>query len=249
MKLKLIVTIPIILVTVIVSYLTLPWLFIFIFGKLEPNPPRPENTYGEFPFQLVYVIDGETKEIEDTLICEFKGFGWDEGNGKIIKWDARLAKGTVDYHNGIELFGGVIAGQGSTFITIDIGSPQYYLGYKEYKNYSPGRVSISSPPASGAINEDELWNKYNIKIIEMKFSQPLIGNGISGDESSTYRDMDTAQLSVKGVAVSPQKMNYPSNTKKIVLILRNATDKQLLFEQSFCIQRKLMLNGKMYTMK
>ncbi|MCM3625764.1 hypothetical protein M3194_00120 [Paenibacillus glycanilyticus] len=250
MKIKLIIAIPLILVTAIVGFFTLPWLFIFIFGQLEPNPPKPENTYGEFPFRLVYVIDGEMKVIEDTLICEFNGFGWDEGNGKHIKWEARLANGnklasflfTEDYQYGVKLFDGFIKGQGGTSIIFDIGNPQYYLGYKNYTDYSPGRVSISSPLATGVINEDELSNKYNIKIIEMKFSQPLVGNGISDDDSSPHRDTDTARLSVKGVTVTPQESNYPSKTKQIVFILKNNTDKQLLCEQSFYIQKKI--NGK-----
>jgi len=250
LKLKLILAIPLILVTAIVGFFTLPWLLIFIFGQLEPNPPRPENTYGEFPFRLVYVIEGKTKVIEDTLICEFNGFGWDEGNGKHIKWDARLANGnkltkflfTDDSQYGIKLFDGFIEGQGGTSIIFDIGNPQYYLGYKKYTDYSPGRVSISSPLATGVISEDELWNKYNIKIIEKKLSPPLDVNDISDDESSPYRDTDTARLSVNGVTVTPQELNYPPNTKQIVFILKNDTDKQLLCEQSFYIQKKI--NGK-----
>lgn len=94
MKLKLILTIPLLLVVAFVAYLTLPWILIFIGIQLQPNPPRPEITYGEFPFLLEYEIDGQRKVIEDTLICEFDGIGADEGHShKYRKWRDRLASG------------------------------------------------------------------------------------------------------------------------------------------------------------
>ncbi|MBP0725780.1 hypothetical protein J5Y03_11410 [Bacillus sp. RG28] len=55
-------------------------------------------------------------------------------------------------------------------------------------------------------------------------------------------DTDTAQLSVNGVTVTPQESNYPPNTKRIVFKWKNDTNKQLLCEQSFGIQKKI--NGK-----
>ncbi len=71
----------------------MPWLLLFIGIQLGPNPPRPEITYGEFPFRLEYEINGERKVIQDTLICKFDGFGSDEGRGKYRKWKTRLASG------------------------------------------------------------------------------------------------------------------------------------------------------------
>lgn len=53
---------------------------------------------------------------------------------------------------------------------------------------------------NGTISEDELWNKYKIKIIEEKFSQPKIGNDIS----KSYAYEDAAKLAVNGVTVIPQ---------------------------------------------
>ena len=42
--------------------------------QLPPNPPSPKIKYGEFKFQMIYSINGELKEVSDTLVCEFKGF-------------------------------------------------------------------------------------------------------------------------------------------------------------------------------
>ncbi|WP_336297944.1 hypothetical protein [Aneurinibacillus uraniidurans] len=86
MKSKILLTlgIPLLLVVVIVAYLTLPWLFILVHIQLQPNPPRPEIIYGEFPFRLEYEINGQRKVIENILICEFDGFGANEGIGKFL---------------------------------------------------------------------------------------------------------------------------------------------------------------------
>jgi hypothetical protein len=248
LKPKLIIAMPLLLAGIVVGYFSLPWIIIFLGIQFEANPPEPKNKYGEFPFHLVYEINGIQHTIDDTIICEYAGIGIDEANGKHIKWEERLATVnkltslfTGENQYGIELLDAVIEGQGSTYIILDIGNPQYYLGYKKDRDYSPGRVSISSPLKTGIISEDELWNKYTIKIIEMKFSQPLEGNGLS-EEPSPYTETDTAQLSVNGVTVTPQESTYPPNTKQIVFIWKNNTNKQLLCEQSFYIQKKM--NGK-----
>ncbi|HBE78666.1 MAG TPA: hypothetical protein DDW65_12960 [Firmicutes bacterium] len=170
-------------------FIFLPWVLLGLGIILSPNPPSPIIKHGEFPFHLVYEAKGKRYTIDDKIICDFAGMSMDEGNGKYIKWEEHLANGnqitsfsfnlTEDEKYGIQLFDGIIQGQGSTVIICDIGNPQYYLGYKKYPDYSPGRISISSPPATGIISEDELWTKYNIKIIEVKFSEPMAGNGIS----------------------------------------------------------------------
>jgi hypothetical protein len=140
---------------------------------------NPKITHGEFPFHLVYEVDGKQYTINDTIICDYAGIGMDEGNGIYINWKERLANREIskNYQYGIELFDGVIQGDG-TLIVCDIGNPQYYLGYNKFTDYCPGRVSISSPTINGVLSNDELWNKYNIKIIEESFSQPMVGNGI-----------------------------------------------------------------------
>jgi hypothetical protein len=81
------------MVVALVTYLVFPWLLIFIGIQSKPNPPRPEITNGEFPFRLMYEVNGYQKVIEDTLIYEFDGYGADEGRGKYRKWKKRLASG------------------------------------------------------------------------------------------------------------------------------------------------------------
>ena len=41
--------------------ISLPWILLGIGIASLPNPPEPEVKYGEFPFKLVYEVDGEQK--------------------------------------------------------------------------------------------------------------------------------------------------------------------------------------------
>ncbi|MBQ9922889.1 MAG: hypothetical protein IJO52_11915 [Clostridia bacterium] len=41
--------------------------------KLPPNPATPAVRKAEFDFTLKYSVDGELKEVSDTLVCEYAG--------------------------------------------------------------------------------------------------------------------------------------------------------------------------------
>ena len=53
---------------------------------LLTNLPKPEITYGEFPFEIVLEIDGQTKMFNNVYICEYDGIGSNEGIGKYRVW-------------------------------------------------------------------------------------------------------------------------------------------------------------------
>lgn len=40
---------------------------------LFDRPSKPEVTYGEFPFELVYEYNGEQFTINETIVCEYEG--------------------------------------------------------------------------------------------------------------------------------------------------------------------------------
>lgn len=55
--------------------------------QLPPNPPRPKITHGEFNFKLEYELLGDTKIIEDVIVCDFEGFEvLSIGASKTRKW-------------------------------------------------------------------------------------------------------------------------------------------------------------------
>ncbi|CAM3016916.1 hypothetical protein PASE110613_12560 [Paenibacillus sediminis] len=177
MKTRLLVLgIPLLLVIAIVAFFSLPWILIFIGIQSQPNPPRPEITYGEFPFRLEYEIKGERKVIQDTLICEFDGFGADEGRGKYRKWKQRLASGNVsgdfvilEKLNELEKIG------------FYPGSADYYMNdsewYKENNSSFPNAwlVKNEKGDVSGEdyLEEDQLFEKYHIKLISWEPSPPI----------------------------------------------------------------------------
>ena len=66
-------------ISIVLGYFSFPWIAIDLHMRLSPDPPMPEITYGEFPFRLVYELNGEQIVIEDIIICEFDGFGMGGG--------------------------------------------------------------------------------------------------------------------------------------------------------------------------
>jgi len=139
-----------------------------------PYSQEPEITHGEFPFRLEYEIDGEIVVVEDTIICDFDGFGWDAGSGKHRKWKERLASG----NEGVIL----LKVDDTKEIYLGIGSARYYMGdlfESEVINNNSIRVSLREYPnemggtSSNSLNEDELFEKYSIKLISWEPSPPI----------------------------------------------------------------------------
>lgn len=154
---------------------------IFLFN---PNPPKPEITYGEFPCRITYELNGEKKVIEDVIICEFDGFDNLGSGGKYRKWKSYLKSGNENMtlldlrplneknefgHTMLEFF-------------FSYGNAEYYMGdtqrqsvphiadYVEYK-YRTEDGSIGG----SAYKADEAYEKYKIRLISWEAS-PLIEN-------------------------------------------------------------------------
>lgn len=162
----------IVLVALVFCIVALPWALIYIGLLLQPDPPRPEITYGEFPFKLVYEINGERKVIQDTVICEYDGVGMDEGQGKHRKWKQRYVSGNKNIT--------LLKINNNSEIVYSEGSANYYMGdLKEYEQYNPlfpDAIIIEKDIGStseGLIRADELLKKYHIKLISWEPSPPI----------------------------------------------------------------------------
>ena len=184
----------IILVSVIAFLVvTFPWSMMAIVNFFTPGPPTPKTTYGEFPFRIVYEIGGERYVIEDTLICEYAGRNKEGYTGKELKWSGRLlsgekiSQGFLNYEEPIQgnewkygfkvlILDHINTGYGYIgSLRIDIGSAQYYLGYYALGDYIPGKAYDDG---KGFLDADTLFAKYDVRIIEAIFSEPMVGNGI-----------------------------------------------------------------------
>jgi len=142
-----------------------------------PSPPKPEITYGEFPFRLEYEIDGKRVVVEDTLICEYDGIGMNEGQGKYRKWKKHLASGNEKVI--------LLKVDNTKEIYYDPGPGWYYMGDNEtqnkYMHNFPDALFIEQKDkfvTRGTVYEKELLDMYNIKLIGWDYTQPIENNFI-----------------------------------------------------------------------
>ncbi len=150
-----------------------------LFSSLDPDMPK--ITYGEFPFTLIYEIDGETITIEDTLVIRYRGIGANEGVGKYNKWDRYLKSNGVEGYirQNVILFRGLLENGNSATIYLELGSCEYYMGLQEdmlyyyYLDIKPGDIVILTHEYNGPINEEDLNSNYGIKIIKVELSLPI----------------------------------------------------------------------------
>lgn len=168
----------------VIIFVSWPWILLIIGINSQPNPSQPTITYGQFPFRLEYELNGQRKIIQDTLICEFDGYGSDEGQGKHRKWKGYLASGKerlllLEVDNPVSLGGdGKVVKQE---IYYSEGSARFYMGdLKEYEGYRQSFPNASyfeqyedGRTSFGVIQADELLRKYNIKLISWDYTQPI----------------------------------------------------------------------------
>ena len=183
--LKLLIVPLVIPVVLIVFFFILPWFCMYLDLLTLPNPPKPEITYGEFPFRLEYEINGERVVIYDTLICEYDGVGANIGYGKYRKWKSRLASGAQDIillevENPVNRWS-----RDSNILTQTIyyapGSAAYYMGdisenltyQHSFPNASFFEQYDNGGTISGVVRADELYETFNIKLISWEPSEPI----------------------------------------------------------------------------
>ena len=156
-----------------VLVLVLPFVLIDLHSLFLPNPPKPVITYGEFPFKLVYEINGEQKVIEDTVICKYDGIGIGSGS-KYRKWKSRLASGNKEVV--------LMKVNNSKYIYYIYGYPDEYMGDLQF--YEPFEASFPNANIYGEggsrmnrlISADELLSEYGIKLISWEPSSPIVNS-------------------------------------------------------------------------
>ena len=142
------------------------------------NPPKPKHQYGEFPFSITYEINGVQRKINDTLIIEYEGIGWNEALGKYNLWNTYYKSLQITDEN-LVLFNEYVEGVGSVKISYVLGSCEYYMGLPETEHLyesgiiNPGDIMITSREETKAITTEELYDNYKIRIIEKTVSKPL----------------------------------------------------------------------------
>ena len=145
---------------------------IIIFSFLScQNVPEPQIKEGEFPFEMVYEIDGETITVNDIYVCEFDGFDWNEGVGKHRKWKGYIKS------SGTEVL--ILLEDGDLKFAVSVGSPEYYMSDPTcpYFENTPSIFYIKPNEAggitSGMLDIEPLLEQYKLKLISWKFSEPI----------------------------------------------------------------------------
>ena len=175
-------------ITVLVTVLVFISIPIFIYGVADgteyityifkvwsiPDPPKPKITYGEFPFTLVYEINGEEKVIEDILICEYDGIVVYGGiPNKMRSWKESLKSGNKRII--------LLKIDETNIVYYPIrNSAGYYMGDKtsgEIKySQNAGIDDIEKNPNyvyDRYISAEELLNHYNIRITRWEIALPI----------------------------------------------------------------------------
>ena len=174
------IIILIVTIIVVVLIFNMPWLTILIGGTLSPQPNEPKIKHGEFPLKLEYELNGKVYTVEDVLICDFKGYGFSEGNGeKYRKWSYRLASGKTRISlvntKGKEILffplrsgsniGGVFMGDNEEFYAGGIGDVFPDAWYtSDFEDNQKNLYIISA--------EDMLEN-YKLKLIKWEIASPI----------------------------------------------------------------------------
>lgn len=151
-------------------FVVLPWLLIGVGTLLSSPPPKPEITYGEFPFEITYQIKDEIVTIKDIYVCEYDGIGMNEGTGKYRKWKGYI-KSTGEK-------GVLVVDDTPRQIFCSVGNSKYYMDDRESydtDDYVPYIYYVQSDGENTktGIASEGILSYYDIKIIDWKLSEPI----------------------------------------------------------------------------
>lgn len=144
-----------------------------------PNPPMPEITYGEFPFEIVYSVDGEVFQKSDVIICECK-VDYTPEYGKRLLFTEKYQSGTDN----------ILCEKMGVDIRIDCGNPEYYLlSEKPCEDYVPGQYIYYEGYYFDytELTSSEAKEQLGIEIISAHFSEPI-------ENEFEYRTIDKIRL-------------------------------------------------------
>ena len=161
-----IVGIPILLFVLFVAFLVALHIF-------TPNPPKPEITYAEFPFEVVYEIDGEIITVTDVYVCEFDGFSISKASSvKQREWNGYIKSTGEEYL--------ILLEDGNLTFACSLGGPKYYMSDPSMPTYenTPTIFYIISPDETGGTTSgvgdiEPLLEQYKIKLISWKLADPI----------------------------------------------------------------------------
>lgn len=139
--------------------------------------PKPEVKEGEFDFALTYEVDGETKVIEGTYVCEFKGVS------RAIDGVGRQWKGYTKDHEDFTEYEIKTTDEGVIKVDLDI-CPDFFMSDPYYQNkknsddpkpepyvyITSGDPTIEDPANEVTFN---IYEGDDVKIISFEYDPPI----------------------------------------------------------------------------
>ena len=139
--------------------------------------PKPEIKEGEFDFALTYEVDGETKVIEGTYVCEFDGIT------RAIDGVGRRWNGYIKDHDDFTNYEIKTTDDGIIKIDLNICS-EFFMSDPEYAMIVSSEQTKPEPYVyitSGNENVDDPTNEVSfsayegddVKIISFEYDEPI----------------------------------------------------------------------------
>ena len=151
------------------------WGLLYAGLALSPDPPKPHITEAEFPFTLVYEIDGEQFTVSDIYVCEYDGIGMNEGVGKYRKWKGYMKSKGEESSDEI-----VLIKDGKKTVCASVGDAYAYMGDDDYIDTTGGNMlsfyvteSNGSYQSWRALSTDVLEEEYGVTVISWQFTPPI----------------------------------------------------------------------------
>ena len=136
------------------------------------SQPKPQITEAEFPFTIVYELDGRVITINDAFVCEYDGVGWNENQGRHMQWKGYVKSTGKDYVFLLE--------DGNLKLACKVGTAAYYMGDPSMANaeeFTPSiyyiRTFESGGVSSGTAGIESILEEYKIKLISWELSKPV----------------------------------------------------------------------------
>lgn len=199
---KILITIGIVLAVVAAVFFYMfiyPWVALWLGLTLMPKPPKPTICYGEFPFTLIYELNGEEKTIQDVAVCEFDGYYERTEGGDSRKWSTYL-KSEMDDSSSVEKGehvtdveqillldlknANVVDAVGNKILEFYFygGNGHYYMGDELGRRARPPQnfkrvyyryQNENGEIRHGGVNADEALEKYHIRLISWESAPPI----------------------------------------------------------------------------
>ena len=127
--------------------------------------PDPSVTYGEFPFKLIYSIDGQQYIEDGTFACEYDGVSMNTAYGKYRNWKGYIKGSDKSYL--------VLYKNDKVEVRCNIGEPEYYMNDTQHPEYEYIDLPVKPYLYNLAMPESVIKAQYKIELIEWTLSSPI----------------------------------------------------------------------------